>query len=41
MTFQKKWKEKAVFPSKWPGIKVSKLQLEKAEAKEAWGEMED
>lgn len=41
MTFQKKQKEKAVFPRKWPGIKVSKLQLEKVEAKEAWGEMDD
>ena len=41
MTFQKKQKEKAVFPRKWPGIKVFKLQLEKVEAKEAWGEMDD
>ena len=41
MTFLKKWKEKAVFPCKWPGIKVSKLQLKKVEAKEAWEEMDD
>lgn len=33
----KNWKGKAVFPHRWPGIKDSKMQLEKAQAERVTG----